>query len=359
MDRINPIVIGDRRIGTDNPCFIVAEVAQTHEGSLGLAHAFVDVVAAAGADAVKFQTHIADAESSAAEPWRVDFSWQDQTRYDYWRRMEFSETQWRGLKQHAEDKGIVFLSSPFSVDAVRLLSHINIQAWKIPSGEANNPQLLQCIAETGLPIFLSTGMSYMKEIDAAVDFFQSRGQPLAVLQCTSVYPCPPDKIGINLIPVFRDRFGIPIGLSDHSGTIYAGLAAATLGIEILEVHVTLSREMFGPDVGSAITTSEFRQLVDGVRFFETVLSNPINKDQETENLEFMRDIFTKSIFVKNNLRAGTILAEKYLTVKKPGTGIPASELPRLIGKRLARDVSPDNMLCFDDLVNFSTNNSEP
>src|SRR5215831_283700 len=163
--------------GLSTQCCIVAEVAQAHDGSLGTAHAFIDACARAGADAIKFQTHIAAAESTPGEPWRVKFSRQDASRYDYWKRMEFTEEQWHGLKKHAADSGLKFLSSPFSVEAV--------------------------------------------------DLVKSRRLPLTVLQCTSAYPCPPEKIGLNLIPFFRKRYDCEVGLSDHSGTIFAGLAAAT------------------------------------------------------------------------------------------------------------------------------------
>jgi len=240
--------IGNRSIGEKKPCFIVAEVAQAHDGSLGMAHAYIDAIADAGADAVKFQTHIAAAESTPQEPWRIKFSLQDATRYDYWKRMEFIEAQWLSLKNHADERGLIFLSSPFSFEAVDLLSRVGVAAWKVPSGEtANMPMLDQMIA-TGLPVILSTGMSNFDEIDCAVDRIKNGGVPLVVLQCTTAYPCPPEKIGINLISFFRERYGCSVGLSDHSGTIYPGLASVALGSQMLEVHVTFSREMFGPDV---------------------------------------------------------------------------------------------------------------
>ncbi|MEI2740094.1 MAG: N-acetylneuraminate synthase family protein [Chitinophagaceae bacterium] len=196
---LNPIFTGDR-------CLIVGEIAQAHDGSLGMAHAFVDSIANAGADAVKFQTHIACAESTPAEPWRVKFSRQDASRYEYWQRMEFTEEQWHGLKQHATDRGLIFLSSPFSVEAVELLKRVGVAAWKVASGEVTTPSIFERMAETGLPLLLSTGMSSLTEIDEAVARIQARNLPFAVLQCTSAYPCPPEKVGLNLIPVFRERY---------------------------------------------------------------------------------------------------------------------------------------------------------
>jgi N,N'-diacetyllegionaminate synthase len=140
-------------------CLVVAEVAQSHDGSLGLAHAFVDAIADAGADAVKFQTHIAAAESTPAEPWRVKFSRQDATRYDYWKRMEFSEEAWKGLKEHADARGLWFLSSPFSEEAAALLDRVGVAAWKVASGETSNLPLLERLVADGRPVLLSTASS--------------------------------------------------------------------------------------------------------------------------------------------------------------------------------------------------------
>src|SRR5215831_2458092 len=258
---------GEVSVGVNHSrrCLVIGEVAQGHDGSLGLAHAHIDAIADAGADGVKFQTHIAAAESSALEQWRVKFSLQDETRFEYWKRMEFTEPQWKGLRLHAEERGLLFLSSPFSIEAVELLTRVGVAAWKVASGEVENAPMLEAMAGTGLPVLLSTGMSNLAEIDRAVRRIKLLDVPLAVLQCTSKYPCPPEKVGLDLIPFFRDRYNCAVGLSDHSGTIFPGLAAATLGIEVLEVHVTLSRQMFGPDVPSSITTAEFSELIRGIQ----------------------------------------------------------------------------------------------
>jgi len=329
-------------------CIISGEIAQAHDGSLGMAHAYIDAIANAGANAVKFQTHIASAESTPSEPWRVKFSLQDATRYDYWRRMEFSEEQWHGLKKHASERGLLFLSSPFSIEAAELLTRVGVAAWKIASGEVSNAPMLECMAKSGLPFLLSTGMSPLAEIDAAVKWIKARDLPLVVLQCTSAYPCPPEKVGLNLIPFFRERYGCAIGLSDHSGTIYPGLAAVTVGIAVLEVHVTLNREMFGPDVPVSVTTAELRQLVEGVRFIEKVLANPVDKDALAREASPMRDLFTKSVVARQDLPAGTVLAEAHLAVKKPGTGIPANRLREFVGRRLRRNLAKDEQLREED-----------
>src|SRR3990172_4373725 len=340
----------DKLILREGRCLIVGEVAQAHDGSLGTAHAFIDAIANAGADAVKFQTHIAAAESTPAEKWRVIFSQQDATRYDYWKRMEFTEEQWCGLKKHADERGLKFLSSPFSVEAVELLTRVGVAAWKIASGELSNTLMFERIIATKLPIILSSGMSTLTEIDQAVQRVKASNLPLAVLQCTSLYPCPPAKIGINLIPVFRERYKSAVGLSDHSGTIYPGLAAAAMGIDMLEVHVTLSREMFGPDVLASVTTAELRQLVEGVPFIQKMNAHPAEKNAIASEMKQLRDLFTKSIVARIDLSAGTVLRQGDLSIKKPGTGIPALELQRVVGRTLIRSVQADEVLRESDLV---------
>lgn len=331
------------------PCTIIAEVGQAHDGSLGMAHAFIDAAAAAGADAIKFQTHIAEAESTLAEPWRKRFSLQDETRLDYWRRMEFTPAQWEGLKTHSDQRGLLFLSSPFSMQALELLQAIGVAGWKIPSGEINNPQLLKSMAESGLPMMISTGMSPWQEIDQAVEWARGFGVPLAVLQCTSMYPCPPEQVGLNVIQEFRERYRCAVGLSDHSAAIYAGLAAASLGIEVLEVHITPSRELFGPDIPASITTAELKQLVAGVRAIEAMRAHPVDKSIPGDAVRPLRSIFMKSVVAREDIPAGTLLQAGHLTTKKPGSGIPAGRLESLIGLRTRRPITRDSLLSMSDL----------
>ncbi|MBN2702426.1 MAG: N-acetylneuraminate synthase family protein [Methylothermaceae bacterium] len=329
-------------------CTIIAEVAQAHDGSLGTAHAFIDAIAETGADAVKFQTHIADAESTPGEPWRARFSLQDETRYDYWKRMEFTPAQWQGLKDHCNDKGLLFLSTPFSEQAFELLESIGVAGWKVASGELTNRPLLEKMARTGRPFLLSTGMSALAEIDRTIAWLEPFNVPSLVMQCTSAYPCPPESIGLNNISLFRDRYGAS-GLSDHSGKIFPSLAAATLGAQAVEVHVTLSRHMFGPDVPASVTVEELAQLVTGIRYLETALKHPVDKTHLPESVAELRPIFMKSVVINRPLDAGTRLERDHLAAKKPGTGIPAHDLEQVIGKRLRRDAAADHLLTWADL----------
>jgi N,N'-diacetyllegionaminate synthase len=330
-------------------CLIIGEVAQAHDGSLGTAHAYIDAIADAGADAVKFQTHLAEAESTPEEPWRVQFSKQDASRFDYWKRMEFSEEQWRGLQQHAAERGLIFLSSPFSVEAVELLERVGVQAWKIASGEVTNLPMLERIARTGLPVLLSTGMSGLDEIRRIVTWCRQAGLRLTLFQCTTAYPCPPEQVGLNVLEVLRHELGTPVGLSDHSGTIFPGLAAATLGADAIEVHVTFHRGMFGPDVPASITVEELALLAQGVRFVERMRANPVDKDAMAQELAPMRALFTKSLVARRDLPRGATLATEDLAARKPGTGIPAARIHEIVGRRLTRPVTAGQLLDERDL----------
>ncbi len=343
MNPIKSLDLGKR-------CLIIGEVGQAHDGSLGTAHAYIDAISKSGADAVKFQTHIAEAESTVHEKWRVKFSYQDASRYDYWKRMEFSENQWHELKKHAEQCGLFFLSSPFSLEAVELLSRVGVAAWKIASGEVNYKAMFDRIADTGLPIFLSTGMSFLSEIDDAVDRIKQKNLPFVVMQCTSSYPCAPEEVGLNMIADFRERYGGCVGLSDHSGTIYPGLAGISLGIDLLEVHVALSNEAFGPDVPASLTPPQLSQLVEGVRFIEK-MNNPVDKDAIAQRMLPMRSLFNKSLVSTKAIAIGTVLSEEDLTAKKPGTGISVENMTELIGRKLCRSIPKNHIILESDLEN--------
>jgi N-acetylneuraminate synthase len=342
--------IEGKTIGEGAPCFIVAEIAQGHDGSLGAAHAYIDAVAKTGADAIKFQTHIASAESTPGEPFRVKFSYQDASRYDYWKRMEFAPEQWAGLRTHARDKGLIFLSSPFSFEAVELLEKIGMPAWKIGSGETTNVPFLERVARTKAPVLLSSGLSSWKDLDLALAAIAHSGAPAAVLQCTTQYPCPPEKLGLNVLADLRHRYGVPVGFSDHSGTMYAGLAAVGLGAKLVEVHAVFSKECFGPDVSSSITTKELGTLVEGVRFLDRALAHPVDKETMAGELHDLKVMFGKSVVAARDLPAGHQLTEHDLALKKPATGIPATRLRDLVGKTLVRALAANTPLSENDIV---------
>lgn len=323
---------------------VVAEVAQAHDGSLGTAHAFIDAVAQTGADAVKFQTHIAEAESSEREPWRVVFSSQDASRYAYWKRTGFSKEQWVELKAHADEKDLIFLSSPFSMKAVEWLQEMDIPAWKIASGEVGNLLLLDAMMATGKPLLLSSGMSSWQELDGAVERIRAAGNPFLLMQCTTAYPCPPEVWGLNVMREMQNRYDCPVGFSDHSGTLYPGMAAVTLGARLIEVHVTLSRQAFGPDVPASLTPEELTRLVEGVRAVATALQHPVNKDAIAREKEELRRNFGQSLVAAATLPHGTRLERVHLSSRKPLDGIPVADFEKWIGKVLAVDVTEGTVL---------------
>lgn len=342
------ISIGGRTVGAGWPAFIVAEVAQAHDGSLGLAHAFIDAAAEAGADAVKFQTHIAAAESSRQDQFRVKFSRQDATRYDYWQRMEFTPEQWQGLASHAAECKLVFLSSAFSMPAVRLLSDIGMPAWKIASGEIASLPLLQEMVATGKPLIVSTGMSPWSEIEATVRLLTGWSAPFCLMQCASRYPTPLEQVGMNVMTEMRKRFSCPVGLSDHSGTVYPSLAALARGCDVLELHLTLDRRMFGPDVGSSLTVDEFKMVSRARDAFALMDAHPVDKDRNAEELAEMRRLFMRSAAPTRDLPAGTVLSAEMICAKKPGTGIPADRIDSLVGRSLLRAVMLGDLFSEED-----------
>lgn len=338
------ILIGDRLISESSPAFIIAEIGQAHDGSLGTAHAYIDAVARTGVDAVKFQTHIAVAESSKEERFRVNFSYQDETRFDYWRRMEFTPDQWAGLAAHARDRGLVFLSSPFSAEAVDLLDRLGCPAWKVGSGETSNFPLLAKMVKTGKPMLISSGMSSWQELDKVAAYLNAQHSSFAIFQCTTSYPCPPEQWGLNIIPAIARRYKCLSGYSDHSGNIAAGMAAVTLGAKFVEVHVTFSRDCFGPDVSSSLTIQQLTELSNGIRVIECAIRNPVDKSFLSEELRDLKILFAKSIYAARDLTRGTRLALDDFAYKKPGNGIPAADAFTLVGKELYEDIPANTLL---------------
>ena len=330
---------------------IIAEIGQAHDGSLGMVHAYIDALSKTGVDAIKFQTHIAEAESSIHEPFRIKFSKQDAIRMDYWRRMEFSKDQWFEIKSHCDEVGLEFMSSPFSNTAVDLLEEVGVRRYKIGSGEVNNLLMLRNIAETGKPIILSSGMSSFEELDATIEFLKSYGNELSVLQCTTAYPTQPEQWGLNVINELKKRYEIPVGFSDHSGDIYACLAAAALGAEIFEFHVVFDKRQFGPDTPASITIDQTAALVKGIAQIQHANRFPINKERN-EGFSDLKNIFEKSLAVNKDLPEGHLLQLEDLEAKKPkGYGILANEFERVVGKRINKPLYKWDFLNNQDLSN--------
>jgi N-acetylneuraminate synthase len=336
-------------VGAGHPTFLIAEIAQAHDGSLGMAHAYIDAAAEAGVDAVKFQTHIAEAESTLDEPFRIKFSRQDATRYDYWKRMEFTFEQWQGLAKHARKKGLVFLSSPFSIQAVEMLKKLGVPAWKIGSGETVSGDILDAVIKTGKPVLVSTGMSSFQEIDEIVDMLRTKQILFALFQCTSKYPVDFSEVGLNVISEIKERYGCIVGLSDHSGSIFPALAAMAQCADIIEAHLVFDKRMFGPDTSASLTVDDFKLLIKARDAFHQMNINPVNKDKMANTMKKMRGIFDKSLASIKDLPAGTILTEELLTAKKPGTGIAIEQKNKIIGKILKNNLPQNRLLRWEDV----------
>ena len=329
--------------------FIIAELGQAHDGSLGILHSYIDAIAKTGVDAIKFQTHIADAESSQHEPFRVNFSYEDKSRFDYWKRMEFSLEQWKEIKTHCTEVGLEFMSSPFSIAAVDLLEKVGVNRYKIGSGEVTNFLLLEKIISTRKPIILSSGMSSLSELDRTVSFLKSRNADFSILQCTTSYPTKPHQYGLNVIGELRNRYNIKVGYSDHSSEIGTCIAATALGAEILEFHVVFNKDIFGPDSKSSLTIDETMQLVKAVRNIKTALNNPVDKN-DISNFRDVKDIFEKSLSINKDMKSGEVITKDDLEAKKPrGFGISASDYLKIIGMKVKNNIEKYSFINYKDI----------
>ena len=334
--------IAGRSIGRDHAPFVIAEVAQSHEGSLGNAFAFAEVARDCGAHAIKFQTHIAAEESTPAEPWRIPFSKQDASRYEYWRRMEFTFDQWAELKAHCDRLGIVFLSSPFSIEACRWLDRLNVPAWKVASGEIHNPELTEFMIASRRPILLSTGLASPDEGIGAARSIAARGSDVALFHCTTQYPTPPDQEGLNVLSDYIAGLDpIPVGLSDHSGTEAAGTIASYLGASLLEVHLTLHEKAFGPDVSSSLTPDALARLVIASRNAWAMRQNPVDKAAQLGDLQKVRAVFTRSLVAARDIAAGETITREHIAYKKPAGGMGYEQIDTLVGRRATRAIARD------------------
>ena len=326
---------------------LIAEVGSVHDGSFGNACKLIELAAHCGADVVKFQTHLAEHETLRSAPSPSYF--QGEPRYEYFQRTSFTFSQWQYLRDKCHDSGVEFMSSPFSLAALDLLEELDVTSYKVPSGEVTNLPLLEKLSVLGKPVLLSSGMSSWSELDNAVSILKNNVD-LTVMQCTSSYPCPLDRVGLNVISEIRSRYGedVRLGFSDHTAGIAAGPAAATLGATIIEKHLTFSRSMYGSDALNALEPTDFALYNSLLRDTWTMMSNSVNKDDLTPFLE-IKHVFEKSIVSARPICKNTLLCREDLAFKKPGDGIPASEYQSIIGRRAIRDLPVDHKLTKDDI----------
>lgn len=348
---VNELLCAGRRIGAGHPCFIIAEAGVNHDGDPVKAMALVAAAADAGADAVKFQTFRAESlvtASARKAEYQVATTGGGESQLAMLRRLELGPEVFRALKRAAEERGLVFLSTPFDSASAQLLCELEVPAFKLASGEVTNLPFLAEIAACARPVILSTGMSTLVEVEAAVATIRAAGNPaLAILHCVSAYPAPPAQYNLRAMATMRAALDLPVGLSDHSLGWEVSLAGIALGAVILEKHLTLSRVAPGPDHAASLEPAEFAALVRQARSIESALGDGIKRAMPCE--ADTRAVARKSVVARRDLPIGSRLTADDLVIKRPGTGISPADLARVIGSRLTRGAQADQPLTWEHL----------
>jgi sialic acid synthase SpsE len=330
--------IAGRPVGPDHPPLVIAEVGINHEGSFDKAIQMVDAAAGAGAEVVKFQCHVTEDEMIPTDMKPGEIS--DERLWDIIKRCELTADEEKRVQAYCAEKGVIYLSTPFSRAAADRLEGMGVPAYKIGSGECNNYPLLDHIARFGKPMILSTGMNDLPSIRKAVKTIADHGTPLAVLHCTSMYPTPYDKVRLGGIRDLQQAFpGIPVGLSDHSMGIWTCLGAVSMGACILEKHFTISRAWPGPDTPISIEPEELADMITGSRAIwqarggsKTILP----EEQPVIDFAYATVVTTRPI------RAGETFTKDNIWVKRPGVGpIKAERYEEVLGKVALRDMPAD------------------
>ena len=342
--------IAGRLIGPDHPPFVLAEVGINHEGDIAKALACVDAAAEAGAETIKFQCHITEAEMVPTDMTPGEIS--SEKLWDIIKRCELTAAEERDVKAYCASKGLMYLATPFSREAADRLNEMGVPAFKIGSGECNNLPLLGHIADFGKPMILSTGMNDLESVKRSAAAILEKGAPLALMHCTSMYPTPYENVRLGAIGQLSAAFPeLPIGLSDHSLNIWTCLGAVALGASILEKHFTVTREWPGPDIGFSIEPAELRDLIGGSRAIwaarggaKTILPSE----------QPVIDFAYASVVTISPIRAGDNFTLDNIWVKRPGTGqIVASRLPDVLGQVATRDIEAERALTEDDVDSFT------
>jgi N,N'-diacetyllegionaminate synthase len=344
------VLIGNKVIGDNHPVFIIAEAGVNHNGDIHLAKQLVDVAAEAGADAVKFQTFITE-EIVTRHAEKADYQKQNtgskqESQFEMLKKLELSFENFRELKTYCDEKGIMFLSTPFDQKSIDFLDELGVPAFKISSGEINNYPLLNYVAAKRKPIILSTGMSTLAEVERAVELlFRTHHSKLALLHCTSDYPAKVEDVNLRAMKTICQTFHLPVGLSDHTQGIEISLAAVAMGASIIEKHFTTDKSLAGPDHKASLRPLELKELVKAIRNIEKALGSgekiPVVSEMNT------RLIARKSIVAARSIKKGETLSEHNLTVKRPGNGISPMRWSELIGKNAVRDFVKDELIVLD------------
>lgn len=341
--------IGGRRVGAGAPVFVVAEVSANHGGRIETARAIIEAAAKAGADAVKLQTYTPDTLTidCGKECFRLGAGspWAGRTLYELY---EEAHTPWEWhaeLKELAESLGLILFSTPFDDTAVDFLENLGTPIHKIASFELNDLPLLRKVASTGKPVIASTGTASLDEIDEAVATLRQGGAgPIGLLKCTSAYPARPEEMNLCLIPFLSERYGLPVGLSDHSLGSTVAIAAVALGASIIEKHLTLSRSDGGPDAAFSMEPDEFSGMVGAIRDAERSVG-AISFDSgagEQGNRQLRR-----SLFVVADMRAGEVFSMVNVRIIRPGYGLAPKYIEQILGRRATRDIQRGTPLAWE------------
>jgi len=338
---------GRHAIGDGAPCFVIAEAGVNHNGDLGLAKKLVDAAAAAGADAVKFQTFTADRLAAPSAPkaaYQRATTGAAESQLDMLRRLELSHAAHRELLAHCERQGILFMSSAFDEESADFLADdLGVALFKVPSGELTNLPFLAHLARTRRPLVVSTGMATLDEVDAAVRTITTAGtRDLVLLHCVSNYPAAPADVNLRAMATMAAAFGVPVGYSDHTLGLEVALASVALGARALEKHFTLDRTLPGPDHRASLEPDDLAALVRGVRAVEASLGHGRKEPaaSEADTAAAAR----KSVVAARDIPAGTRLTTDAITLRRPGTGLPPSMAPAVVGRTAARDIPAGTLI---------------
>jgi N,N'-diacetyllegionaminate synthase len=341
--------VGDHEIGPGHPCFVIAEAGVNHDGDLVLAHRLIDEAADAAADAVKFQTFTPELLVSPSAPKATYQNERDNspTQAEMLRRLALDEDAHIELKDHAQSRDLIFLSSVFDSPAVELLDRLEVAAIKIPSGELTNAGLLREVAATRRPVLMSTGMATLDEVDRAMEPFIETGSSVALLHCVSSYPAPPAEVNLRAIGTLRDRFHVPVGWSDHTLGITIAGAAVALGANVIEKHLTLDRNMAGPDHLASLEPPDFEAMVASIREIESALGDGTKMPSPAESEIAM--VARKSLHWRRAVAVGEPITADDLVALRPGTGLPPTELEHVVGRSVAVPTTPGTLVTPDQL----------
>lgn len=326
--------------------FIIAEAGDNHNGSFDLALKLVDKAVEAGADCVKFQTFVTEnviSKFAEKAEYQKENTGAEESQFDMVKKLELSFEQFRKIQKYCQQKGIMFLSTPFDLDSIDFLQEIGIPFWKIPSGEITNLPYLEKIAHTGKDIIMSTGMCTMQEIEEGLRILRKNGAgKITLLHCNTEYPTPYNDVNLRAMQTLRDRFQVPVGYSDHTKGIEVPIAAVACGASVIEKHFTLDHNMEGPDHKASLEPEELNKMVKAIRNIELAMGSKdkFPTESEKKNIEIAR----KSIVAKRDIKKGEVLSEDNLYIKRPGNGISPMRWYDVLGTIAIKDFQEDELI---------------